>query len=337
MPARLVTRLASRLALPWLVLVVACGGGDTEPTTPPPSGGTGSPGGTSNPSATAPIGPLGVGVTYADPPGYVEFIPGDAPIVIIAPHGGTLAPAGLPDRTCSGCVTTADLNTQDLARAIADAFVRRTGRRPHLVINRLHRRKLDANRDLAEATGGTASLEASWRWLHAAVDSARDHIVKRSTRGLVIDLHGHGHAVPRLELGYLLGDAELRQTDAQLTSSNAMTRTSMARLSADTRSVADRGIALLRGPQSLGTLLTAAGFPSVPSSSDPAPKSGEEYFEGGYNTQRHGSLTGGPLDAVQIECNLAGVRDTEASRARFADALVTVLVPWLQAHYGWTP
>lgn len=335
MPAHLVTRPASRLALPLLALVVACGGGDTQPTTPPPSGGTGSPGGTSN--VNAPAGPLTVGVTYADVPGYVEFVPGDAPIVLIAPHGGSLSPSGLPDRTCSGCVTGADLNTQELARAIADAFVRRTGKRLHLVINRLHRRKLDANRDVTEATGGTASLESSWRWLHAAVDSAREHVVKRSGRGLVIDLHGHGHVVQRLELGYLLGDFDLRLTDAQLVSSNAMNRTSITRLSNDTRRVADRGVAILRGSQSLGTLLAGAGYPSVPSSSDPAPKSGEEYFEGGYNTQRHGSLSGGPLDAVQIECNFIGVRDTEANRARFADALVAVLVPWLATHYGWTP
>lgn len=319
----------SRFALSLLALVVACGGNEAAPRTPTTPGGQANPG--------APAGPLSAGVTYTDPPGYVEFVPGDAPLVIIAPHGGTLSPGGLPDRMCAGCVTTADLNTQELARAITDAFLRRTGKRPHLVINRLHRRKLDANRDMAEATGGTSSLESSWRWLHAAVDSARDHVVKRSGRGLVIDLHGHGHVVPRLELGYLLGDFDLRLSDAQLSSTNAMTRTSVTRLSNDTRSTADRGVALLRGPQSLGTLLAAAGYPSVPSSGDPAPKSGEEYFEGGYNTQRHGSLTGGPLDAVQIECHLAGVRDTEANRARFADALVAVLVPWLATHYGWTP
>lgn len=326
--SRMPVRLARRLSL--LLFAVACGGGDTEPTPV-------TPGVPSNPTPTAPVGPLTVGVTYADPQGYVEFVPGDAPLVLIAPHGGTQSPAGLPDRACSGCVTTADLNTQELARAIADAFLRRTGKRPHLVINRLHRRKFDANRDLTEATGGTSSLESSWRWLHAAVDSARDHVVKRSSRGLVIDLHGHGHAVPRLELGYLLGDFDLRLSDAQLTSGDAMRRTSITRLSTDSRSTADRGVALLRGPQSLGTLLAAAGYPAVPSASDPAPKSGEEYFEGGYNTQRHGSLNGGPLDAVQIECNLAGVRDTETNRARFADALVAVLVPWLATHYGWTP
>jgi hypothetical protein len=329
-------RLATRLLMSALVLV-ACGGDDAAPTTTPTPGGTGASGGTTAPNTSAPAGPLAVGVTYADAPGYVEFVPGDAPLVLIAPHGGTLSPTGVPDRTCSGCVTSNDLNTQELARAIADAFLRRTGRRPHLVINRLHRRKFDANRDLAEATGGTPSLEPSWRWLHAAVDSAREHIVRRNGRGLVIDLHGHGHVVPRLELGYLLGDVDLRLSDAQLASSNAMTRTSIARLSVDTRSASDRGVALLRGPRSLGTLLVAAGYRAVPSASDPAPMSGEEYFEGGYNTQRHGSLSSGPLDAVQIECHLAGVRDTDENRARFADALVAVLVPWLATHYGWTP
>lgn len=319
-----------------LLVVAACGGSDPRGPSDPGNGPS-APTGPTGPSGTEPVGPLSVGVPYADPPGYIEYIPGEAPLVLLAPHGGTLSPATLADRTCSGCVTTADLNTQELARAIADAFLRRTGRRPHLVINRLHRRKLDANRDVAEATGGTVALESSWRWWHAAVDSSRSRIAGSGGRGLLIDLHGHAHAVPRIEVGYLLSDAELRQTDAQLGAANAMVRTSVARLSTDTRSVSDRGVALLRGPQSLGTLLAGAGYPAVPSATDPAPKVGEDYFNGGYNTQRHGSLNGGALDAVQFEHNLAGVRDTDANRTRYADALAALLVPWLERHYGWRP
>ncbi|WP_053334421.1 hypothetical protein [Gemmatimonas phototrophica] len=277
------------------------------------------------------------GQSYSDAGGYVEFIPGDAPLIIVAPHGGTQSPAGLPDRNCSGCVTVNDLNTQELARAIVDTFRVRTGARPALVLNRLHRRKFDGNRAQAEATGGTAALANTWTWWHAAIDSAKANVGRRTTRGLLIDLHGHGHAVARLELGYLLNGTDLRSGDAALVASAAMARTSIARLSGDTPSAPDRGLPLLRGSRSLGAFITARGYPAVPSPSDPAPQAGQEFFEGGYNTERHGSLNGGAVDAIQIECHLNGVRDSEAARAAFASALVTALLQYLDVHYGWRP
>lgn len=324
-------RVSPHIALAALAgLLAACGEGAAPaapPVTPPPI---------VPPAVNGPVGPLVVGQTYVDPSGYIEYVPGDAPLVIVAPHGGTLSPSGLPDRSCAGCTTTNDLNTQELARTLVEEFRQRTGARPHLIVNRLHRRKFDGNRDLAEATGGTTSLNVSWTWLHAAIDSARAGVTRRHTRSLLIDLHGHAHAIPRLELGYLLGDAELRASDATLAAAGAMSRSSVARLAADTRTVDDRGVRLLRGPRSLGALLAVEGIRSVPSPTDPAPLIGEEYFNGGYNTQRHGSLAGGSLDAIQIECQLPGIRDSESNRAAFARALTTALRTYFTVHYGWT-
>ena len=56
---------------------------------------------------------------------YVEYIPGTLPIVLSAPHGGREKPTELPDRT-EGTFAF-DVNTQELARAIDEAFVSRTG------------------------------------------------------------------------------------------------------------------------------------------------------------------------------------------------------------------
>ncbi len=47
---------------------------------------------------------------------YVEYIPGELPLVISAPHGGLLKPKSVADRTYG--VVDADANTQDLARRI---------------------------------------------------------------------------------------------------------------------------------------------------------------------------------------------------------------------------
>lgn len=323
-------RLSMRSSVLALLFTAACGsnGSDDGPESP---GGPGS--GATGPSG--PVAPLRVGSMQTDASAYVEYTPGDAPLVIIAPHGGTLRPAELPDRRCSGCETTNDLETQALARLIVERFHAATGARPHLVVNRLHRVKFDANRDIDEATDGTAALRAPWYWMHAAVDSAEAMIERQGNRGLVIDLHGHAHAIARLELGYLLDGAALRNGDSVLASTGAMERTSVARLAYDTHSTSDRGVPLLRGPRSLGTLLAGEGYAAVPSFGDRAPGPGEPYFEGGYNTRRHGSSDGGAIDAIQIEAPNVGVRDTDMNRARFADALVRVLRVYLSTHYGW--
>ena len=273
-------------------------------------------------------------VTPLDVSAWVSSSDGTIPLVIIAPHGGDLSPSELPDRDCAGCETVNDANTQALAVEIAAAFERRIGKRPFLVINRLHRRKFDANRDQGEATDDYTPLAPLWSLFHQRIDSSKARALRLHSRALVIDLHGHAHTVPRLELGYLLTAANLRLSDTLL--APLLFASSIAGL--DSSSVAgDSGVALLRGPRALGTRLALLGYPAVPSASDPAPLSGESYFNGGYNTARHGSRSGGSVDAVQLECNFTGVRDTATSREAFAEALVTAILAFLHDHYDWSP
>jgi hypothetical protein len=156
------------------------------------------------------------------------------------------------------------------------------------------------------------------------------HVIERRGRGVYIDLHGHGHAVQRLELGYLINAADLESADATLTDA-ALVRTSSL------RTLAELGPAthaeLVRGSTSLGTLFELEGYPAVPSTVQPHP-GGLPYFTGGYSTERHGSASGGPIDGVQIEANMDGVRDSSASRAAFAMALAQVVATWFDMHYG---
>lgn len=260
---------------------------------------------------------------------------GTMPLVLIAPHGGTLSPADLPDRDCPTCVTVNDVNTRLLALAIADAFQARVGVRPFVVANLLSRVKFDANRDVIEATDGYAPLVPMWTLFHERVDSAKARAARVHPRALVVDLHGHGHAIARLELGYLLTAANLRLPDALL--APLLVASSIARLDADAVS-GDAGVSLVRGPRALGTRFALAGVAAVPSASAPAPLPGEAYFDGGYNTGRHGSMGGaGAVDAVQLEAHYTGIRDSEASRAAFAQRFVTAVLQYLADHYGWSP
>jgi hypothetical protein len=253
----------------------------------------------------------------------VEYVPGTLPIIIAAPHGGQLEPADIPDRKEG--VLTRDAETDLLAIELADAMARRTGARPHLILCHLHRKKVDCNRDALTGTGGNPKALATWRAFHEAIGKAR----AAAGRGLFLDLHGHSHPAPKVELGYLLSAEQLQETGPAL---SALAQVSS--LAAVARTSSDSFEGLLRGPRSLGGLLELAGYPSVPSPTSPDPGD-EPYFRGGYNTARYRS--GGGNDgffALQIECPRPGVRDTPENRLRFAETLAAVLEQWMAHHAG---
>lgn len=260
---------------------------------------------------------------------YVEYVPGELPVVISVPHGGSLEPDEIPDRV--GGTTVTDLWTKETARAVRDAFVERTGHAPHLVISHLERVKLDPNREIGEAAEGDPFAENAWREFHAFIDTAEATVVARYGAGLYIDLHGHGHVVLRAELGYLLGGGDLARPDSVLDASGYADASSIRALVA----AADAPFSeLLRGSTSLGGLLAAGGVAAVPSPSDPSPGS-DPYFSGGYNTARHGSRTAGTaVDGVQIELPREGTRDTDAHRRAFAAVLAEAVESLMRTHRG---
>lgn len=266
---------------------------------------------------------------------YVHTEQGSLPLILAMPHGGSLRPDGIPDRDCAACVTVKDLWTLEVGLAVADALERRTGHRPYVVANLLHRTKLDANRDLPEAALGNAAAEGAWQAYHGALAYFRQQVESGFGFGLLADLHGHGHTRQRLELGYLLTAAQLRLTDAALDASYAGT-TSLTALESRSQTVASLS-GLIRGAGSLGTLFAERGYAAVPSHVDPAPLAGESFFSGGYTTRVHGSLNGGWVDAVQVEMNMDGVRDTRFAREAFADSAALVLMDWLGIHHAWAP
>jgi hypothetical protein len=132
--------------------------------------------GTLHAEFTATATALVPGSTYYGANAWVEMLAGDIPVIVSAPHGGTLRPASIPDRT--GSVTTVrDANTEELARDIADAFRAKTGGTPHVIILRLHRIKLDANREIVEAAQGNAEAERAWHEFHGYIEAARAAVV----------------------------------------------------------------------------------------------------------------------------------------------------------------
>ena len=333
MITRAVLRVVCGIAV--ALAVCACGG-----STDPGKGDTTTP----TPTPTIPPGPYAPGQSYFGKNDYIEYVAGNAPVIYTAPHGGSLTPTDIPDRTAASCggsaTTSTDLNTIDLVRAMQQRHFARYGAYPHIVINHLARRKLDANRIGTEAACGNATAATALTEWHAFIDAAKAAVIQTSGRGWYMDMHGHGHAKQRLELGYLLSASQLGLSDAALDANRAFQDTASLRTVSEASPLTFS--ALLRGSTSLGSLYAANGFPSVPSVSQPSPGV-DDYFSGGDDTRRHacgaeagalGGATGGNICGVQIEANLTGVRDTQANRDRFADVTAQILGEYLAMHWG---
>ncbi|MBI5774071.1 MAG: hypothetical protein HZA89_10055 [Verrucomicrobia bacterium] len=281
-------------------------------------------------AASAHAQPYVPGQTYFGRSNYIEYIAGNLPFIISAPHGGTNKPAELPDRTYGTFAT--DTATDTLARTIRTVFTNRFGGLvPHVIICNLDRDKIDCNREIIEGAQGNTNTEIAWNEFQNFIATAKQTVSNQFGRGFYIDLHGHGHPIQQLEIGYLLSAGELAVSDATLDAgTNYSGQSSIKEL--DQRSLSSFS-ELLRGPTGFGSLMAAQGFPSVPSQAVPDPGT-NSYFNGGYNTVQHGSLLGGTISGLQIESNYTNVRNNSVSRTNFANALATALDTYFSNHFA---
>lgn len=258
--------------------------------------------------------------------GYIEYWPGELPIILSAPHGGRLTPGDLPNRTTGRLQR--DAFTAELATAMRTAMQRKYGAAPHLVICHLARVKLDANREIKEAAQGNATAEKAWHEYHGFLDEAEKSVLQKYPKGLYLDIHGHSHDKQRVELGYLLGKDEIQWPPQRLNLPEVAARSSIRLLD---QSSDEDFAGLLRGPSSLGGLLEQRGVPCIPA---PGAKveSADLYFNGGYNTETHGSSDGAGLDAIQLEVPRQ-FRNEKLDREALARALADALGPYFEKHF----
>jgi hypothetical protein len=280
----------------------------------------------------------------------IEYIAGDesSRLIIAAPHGGLTQPSFMKTRTDTYDYGTlpydqystdtsfsdiADSKTRELAISIADSIRIKTGKRPHLIINHLHRSKLDANRRREVATQGGIYAGPAWDKFHEYIDAAKATINANHPSGLFIDVHGQAHTPERTEVGYLLTKTQLTTYTSSLGSLTS---------SSSIKAMVVPGIthtSLIKGTNALGTLLnTQLGYMVTPSSTYPMPGDATiftdgNYFNGGYNTSRHGSKFDGTISGIQIEFN-QGVRLTDSTRPTYAGKIANALNTYLQTYFN---
>ena len=288
------------------------------------------------------------GQSYFGRSNYIEYVAGDLPLILSAPHGGELTPSEIPDRTCTDgngdFATVTDANTTELAWAVHAVFREQCGHAPHVVICHLKRSKVDCNREQAEGAGGNVYARQAWKEFQDYLNTATKAVMTSAGRGFYIDLHGQSNPIKRLELGYLLTAEQLTNSDAILSDPKYAALSSLRALASRAQIPFSQ---LLRGSNSLGGLMAARGYPAVPSPLMPSPGNGAKpivypgdknpYYHGGYNLRMHtagGNSDSSGIAGLQLEANLAGVRDTAANRTQFGIALMQSLDVFFKNHYG---
>ncbi len=266
------------------------------------------------------------GETVTGHAGYAEYHVGDLPIILSLPHAGALRPEAIVDR--GEAVVDNDPYADELAAELSAEIERLTGRPVHLIINQLHRSKMDANRSRQEGARGDALATQAWEEYNGFLLTAKQAVADQCGRGLLLDLHTNGRAGYLIEFGYGLTKDDLSEDDEHLNRESFIRRSTLRQLALlGPIDHAD----LLRGPLSLGGLMSSLGYAAEPSPDQPVPE-GDPYFSGGYTVFRHGSLYGGWVDAVQIEVAYDFLRP--AARAHFIRALAASVLTYVDSAYG---
>ena len=275
------------------------------------------------------------GEYYGEVLGYVEYLAGNTPVIITVPHDGTLSPSSIADRTYGTMVR--DLNTRKVAERFAYFFVQNSGGLyPHIVYSNLHRRKLDPNRDITEGAQGDLGAIQAYNAYHKFIQTAVDTVEAYFDSGLLLDMHGHGHDIQRIELGYLLSSDDLGQGNVSINSPEYAEKSSITQMASLTPATFSE---LLRGPTSFGGLIVTKSysyeddvytFDAVPSSTTANPGT-DPYFNGGYTTATYSV---GKINVIQIEANYDRTRDTARGYGALAAVLEQTVKEFYQEHTG---
>jgi hypothetical protein len=143
---------------------------------------------------------------------------GNVNLIISAPHGGTLAPIDLPDRTSGGCLrktgvhvgvctwlyndfcldgercnatTVTDTLSNEFAENVAIELSKQWSLKPYVIIGKWNRKKIDFNREVNEATFNHPEAILAHQSYHSNIQQAINEINQKFGRGLLIDIHGH--------------------------------------------------------------------------------------------------------------------------------------------------
>lgn len=232
------------------------------------------------------------------PAGFIAIQEGQLPVILSAPHGGQGEIPGVSARQgdglqkgASGFRTERDVNTEQLALAVASALETKLGKKPYYVVAKFHRKFIDPNRPADIAVEDPKARQV-YDAYHQTLARFCGEVQKAFGHGLVLDIHGQGTARDTVFRGTQNG-----KTDRAL--------------------VQQFGEKVHAGPESFCGLLAARGLTVQPTDTSRETAG----FTGGYITQTCGAREG--IGAIQLEfgSDLRKKENLKTTAAKVADAI----------------
>jgi len=264
-----------------------------------------------------------IGKSYFGINNYVEYIPGNLPIIIVAPHAGELKPDSLPDIQTRG----RDNGTMDLTLLLKDSIPAiLNGCMPHIIINHVHASKFSPVNVKLKAAGTHPWATQAWDEFHEFIDSAKAQVTADWGAGHYFEIHGNGHSNKWTEVGLGISKSYLNQGDSAILSRS--NNTTVGNL------ITNGGVDLLElinGETSLGGMLMNKGWKSVPSPTFPSPDT-NGFFYAGWNTWKHGSNKAGSIDATHLE-NYWEFMVKSVNKYKYAGDVAHSMIDFMKIHY----
>ncbi len=233
---------------------------------------------------------------------------GDLPIILVAPHGGSLQIPDVPPRTNG--VVSQDSRTLELTRSTADQIEKLCGHRPYVVAAKFHRKYLDVNRPVEKALEHPDAMSV-YREYHGKTSEMIREMRKRFPRGcLLIDMHGQK------------GDPDFIHRGT----ANGVTVLELVRRA---------GVESVTGTNSVLGGLAAAGFKVFPPNTPPGKPAEDRRYNGGFTVRTYGSHQPEGVDALQLEFGTNLRRETLV-RERLAKELSHSIVRFGESYLDWT-
>lgn len=264
-----------------------------------------------------------VGQSYYGIRDFIEYIPGNLPIILVAPHGGYLEPSDLPIIGSHG----RDNGTLETTLVLMDSIMGITnGCRPHVIINHLYANYMNPTMEIDSAAGTNADARQAYEDFHQFIRDAKKEITQTTGKGHYFEMHGNGHSQMWTEMGLGVSPTYLAQSDSIIET---------RKIYSTVKNLCTVGganfLEVLKGATSMGGLLQAKGWKSTTSPAYPAPAAGS-FFYAGYNTWLHGSKDSGTIDATHVENYYVFMQTNQ--RNEYAGDLADCIKQFMNIHYG---
>jgi N-formylglutamate amidohydrolase len=226
----------------------------------------------------------------------VRYQPGDLPILLTAPHGGTNVVKDVLTRT-NGTLLRDD-GTYELALLVNEELTKlMKGKQPYLVAAQFHRKYLDVNRPATNAFESPAA-KPYYDTYHNQTSNYVAEIRQRfGGEGLMIDLHGQGRDAASIFRGTGNGVTVLRLIQKQ-------------------------GESAFTGTNSILGQLAQMGYNVIPNNTPPGKPPEDRSYNGGFTVRTYGSHKDDGIDALQLEL---GYKQRRTDRKKFAKDLAQAI------------